>query len=229
VGENGVEEELDRPEWSTRWQQLRADRRVAAALLACIAVAAAAAWVRTSFASSSPAPAPPAPTTGDGTPTSRAPSASSSPAEVYVHVVGAVRTSGVVRLRAGARVLDAITAAGGANADADLARLNLAAPVSDGSRVAVPRVGQEAPPLDPSAVSATPGTPGSGQADNGPVNLNTASPEQLDALPGIGPATASAIVADREANGPFASVEDLLRVRGIGEAKLAQLRDLATV
>jgi competence protein ComEA len=224
------EEELARPEWSTRWQQLRSDRRVAAALLACIAVAAAAAFVRTSFASSpSPAPAPAPTTRADARDSAASPSSSLPSAEIFVHVVGAVRTSGVVRLRAGARVLDAITIAGGANADADLARLNLAAPVTDGSRVAVPRIGQEAPALDPGALSGTPGTGGSGETDTGPVNLNTATPEQLDDLPGIGPATANAIVADREANGPFASVEDLLRVRGIGEAKLAQLQDLVTV
>jgi len=146
--------------------------------------------------------------------------------------VGAVRAPGIVRVRAGARVVDAIAAAGGATADADLARLNLAAPLSDGARVAVPAVGRPPPALDPGAVSGTPaasGAAGASGATSGPVNINTATAEELDQLPGIGPTTAAAIVSDRGAHGPFASVDDLQRVRGIGPSKLEQLRDLVTV
>src|SRR5262249_31399618 len=104
----------------------------------------------------------------------------------------------------------------------DLGQLNLAAPVADGTRIAVPVTGQTVPAVTNDG--ATPAT----TAVAGPVDLNTATAAQLDTLPGIGPATAAAIVHDREENGPFASVDDLARVRGIGPAKLAQLRDLAT-
>jgi competence protein ComEA len=121
---------------------------------------------------------------------------------------------------------DAITAAGGALPEADLDAVNLAAPVIDGSRIYVPRVGEVVP-----AVVAGGGGAGSGPGGSaaGPVDLNTATAEQLDALPGIGPATARAIVTHRQANGPFRSVEDLLDVKGIGPAKLEQFRSLVTV
>jgi competence protein ComEA len=140
----------------------------------------------------------------------------------------------VVRVRAGAHVVDAVAAAGGATPDADLVRLNLAAPVVDGMRIAVPRLGAPAPEIDPAAVTGSTGAtgaadPGTGQSSGAPVNVNTATAEQLDALPGIGPATAAAIIADRAANGPFRSVDDLGRVRGIGDAKLEQLRGLVAV
>jgi competence protein ComEA len=152
---------------------------------------------------------------------------------VVVDVVGAVRRNGVVRLRPGARVVDAIEAAGGALPTADLTRLNLAAALADGARVAVPVFGAPAPGVDPAAVSGSPAPdPGAGSgapAADSPVNLNTANAQQLDALPGVGPATAAAIISDREEHGPFRSVNDLGRVRGIGDAKLEQLRKLVTV
>jgi competence protein ComEA len=205
-------------------------------LLACVAVAAAFAWYR----AGSSAAAPPAPTTATTFadrvthPTSATTTTTTVPAFVVVDVVGAVRRNGVVRLRAGARVVDALAAAGGATADADLVRLNLAAPVTDGARIAVPRLGAPAPPVDPAAVSGAVVPAGSGDtgappSSASPVDLNTATAEQLDALPGIGPATAAAIIADRGANGPFRSVDDLGRVRGIGDAKLEQLRGLVRV
>ncbi|HUI47080.1 MAG TPA: ComEA family DNA-binding protein [Acidimicrobiia bacterium] len=216
-------------EFATRWNEWRGDRRIAAALLACVSVAAAFAWFHSRSASApasppSAAPAGPAPTLETATTTTiRAP-------EIVVDVVGAVRRGGIARLRAGARVVDAIAAAGGPLADADLVRLNLAAPLTDGARIAVPRIGAPAPSVDPTAVS---GASGDGTDDapspSAPVNLNTATVEQLDALPGIGPATAAAIIQDREAHGPFRSVNDLGRVRGIGDAKLAQLHDLVAV
>src|SRR5205085_8316142 len=128
--------------------------------------------------------------------------------EIVVDVVGAVRVAGVVTLPANARVLDAIRAAGGAVAGADLERLNLAAKLGDGARVAVPLVGQPPPVIDPGAVSgaAGPSTDGStaGNGDPGaPININTASETQLEDLPGIGPTLAAAIVAERERNGPL--------------------------
>jgi len=220
--------EPPRGEWAARWHEWRGDRRVAAALLACVAVAAAVAWFRAG-ATSPEAPPPAAASGPDGTRASTTTSTRPAPA-IVVDVVGAVRRRGVFRLPAGARVIDAIDAAGGATPSADLTRLNLAAALADGSRVAVPAVGGSVPAVDPAAVSGAP-PPGGGGAPSAstPVNLNTANAEQLDALPGVGPATAAAIIDDRETHGPFRSVGDLGRVRGIGDAKLEQLRDLVTV
>lgn len=140
--------------------------------------------------------------------------------QVVVHAAGALHLPGVYRLDAGARVDDVVAAAGGLAPDADTDRLNLAASVSDGERVYVPRLGQEAPAV----VGAGPSASSSGPAP--PVALNTATVGELDGLPGIGPATAGAIVAFRDQHGPFGSVDELLDVRGIGPAKLDQLRPL---
>lgn len=151
--------------------------------------------------------------------------------QVTVHVAGAVNSPGVVTLPAGSRVVDAITAAGGAAADADTDQLNLARQVTDGEQVRVPRIGQDA-----SAWQTPPGPPASpaAGASGGPtgqesVNINTASAAELEALPGIGPALAQRIVDHRQQHGPFASVDDLLDVPGIGRAKLEALKGAATV
>ena len=150
------------------------------------------------------------------------------PKSLTVHVAGAVARSGVYELAPSARVIDAVTAAGGPVADADLDGLNLAAQLADGQRVYVPRAGEVNPAAVPSGV---PGVVGTADADGnrGPVDLNTATAAALESLPGVGPATAAAIVHDRTRNGPFVSVEDLERVPGIGPAKLAALRDQVTV
>jgi competence protein ComEA len=220
-----------RESFAERVQELRSDRRVAGALLACVALAAGIAWWRASAAPASvPAAAPS--TTSSAASTVVATSTTNAETAVVVDVVGAVRAPGVVKLSTGARVVDAIAAVGGAKANADLARLNLAAVVADGARIAVPAFGEPAPAVDPAAVTESGvnnSTSESGGSAHGPVNLNTATEADLDSLPGIGPATAAAIVADRAAHGPFAAVDDLARVRGIGDAKLAQLRDLVTV
>ncbi len=159
----------------------------------------------------------------------------SQPAELVVHAAGAVARPGLYRLPSGSRVDDLVDAAGGLAPEADANRLNLAAPLVDGSRVYVPRVGE------PEPAAITPGPPGGagGEAAGGspsattapgpPVNLNTATIEQLDTLPGVGPTTAQAILDYRAENGPFRTVDDLLDVRGIGDAKLAELRDRVTV
>jgi competence protein ComEA len=153
--------------------------------------------------------------------------ASGEPAEVVVHVAGAVHSPGVQRLSAGARIVDAVEAAGGAMADADLALVNLAAPVEDGQQVYLPRIGEEPP------VPAGGGGSGANGANGDPsgvaVHVNTASAEELEQLPGVGPVIAEAIVAHRDQHGPFSSVDDLVAVRGIGDAKLEALRDHATV
>jgi len=148
------------------------------------------------------------------------------PEVVVVHVAGSVLLPGVYELAQGARVVDAVTAAGGLAASADHTRLNLAAPVTDGERVYVPAVGEDPPPPVPGS-AASPS--GAGSTTAGPVDLNTADEAALDALPGVGPATAAAIVEHRTRIGRFSSVDQLLDVRGIGEAKLEALRDLVTV
>jgi competence protein ComEA len=150
-------------------------------------------------------------------------------AEVVVHVAGAVARPGVQRLVGGDRVIDAVDAAGGAVPDADLGRINLAAPLVDGQQIYVPRVGEVPPPAvgGTGAIGTTAG--GTATAPGQPVNLNTASAAELETLPGVGPTTAAAIIAHRETNGPFTAVDQLLDVRGIGDAKLAQLRDLVAV
>lgn len=137
-----------------------------------------------------------------------------------VHVSGAVRTPGVVRLPERARVADAIDAAGGAMPDARLDRLNLARVVADGERVHVPRVGEDAPP---------PEEPGSRAIlPDGRLDLNLATQAELETLPGVGPARAQAIIAEREAR-PFRVPGDLRRVPGIGEATFQRLAPLVAV
>ena len=156
-----------------------------------------------------------------------------SPAETTVHVDGAVVSPGVYALEgASPRVNDAVLAAGGLLPDADTSPLNLAATISDGDKVHVPTREEVASGVvaSPAAVGSldalAPGTKGGGgAAGEGIVNINAATAAELDELPGVGPSTAAAIVEDREANGPFSSVEDLMRVSGIGEKKFAKLKD----
>jgi competence protein ComEA len=159
-----------------------------------------------------------------GTAADPAPTTTTAPPAVVAHAAGAVQAPGVYHLEPGDRAADLVAAAGGAAPDADLQQLNLAAPVTDGERVYVPRVGEVvAPPV------ADPAAPGASGDVGGPVNLNTATAEQLEELPGVGPAIAAAIIDERDRRGRFATVDDLLDVRGIGDARLEQLRDLVTV
>lgn len=147
--------------------------------------------------------------------------------EALVHVAGAVRRPGVYRLREGMRIDDALRMAGGPTRRADLAAVNLAAEVEDGRQVLVPERARRAAPAGPATAvaggSAPAGAPGA------PVNLNSATLEQLDALEGIGPATAQSILDFREEHGGFGSVEELGEIPGIGEKRLATLREAVTV
>jgi competence protein ComEA len=146
-------------------------------------------------------------------------------ATVVVHVAGAVARPGVLVMPAGARVIDAVEGAGGALADADLDRLNLAAKLVDGQRVLVAKVGAVGV-ADAAGASGAAGAPGEVGAV---IDLNTATSAQLESLPGIGPTLAAAIVAERDRRGGFRSVNELREVRGIGEARFADLRERVTV
>jgi competence protein ComEA len=137
-------------------------------------------------------------------------------APLFVNVVGAVRRPGLYRLKEGARVADAVTRAGGPTPKAQIELVNLAARIADGEQIVVPRRGLGAP-----AAGAAGGT-----AAAGPVHLNSATLEQLDALPGVGPVTAQKILDYRQKHGSFGSVDELDAVSGIGPARLGTLRDL---
>ena len=163
-----------------------------------------------------------------------------------MHVTGAVRDPGVYALAANARIVDAVRAAGGATSSADLERINLAQSLLDAEQVFVPRRGSQrtattvAPRHRPRRTSPTTSSIGAQNGVPAPVsppvgvpvpvaptarvNLNTATVEQLDALPGVGPATARAIVSYRTRRGPFAKVEDLLNIDGIGPKKLESIK-----
>ena len=162
------------------------------------------------------------------------------PLRIAVHVVGAVQQPGVYHLAAGSRGDDAVRLAGGATSQADLKRVNLAAMLVDGQQLWIPRVGERipqntlpntSPNAVPNAVSGAGAPPNAVPSTGVPalVDINQATVADLDRLPGIGPSTARAIVDHRTRNGPFASVDDLLAVRGIGPAKLAELRALVRV
>jgi competence protein ComEA len=170
--------------------------------------------------------------------------------DITVHVIGAVVAPGVYTLVASSRVVDAVEAAGGATAQADLSSLNMALPLADADQVYVPpRSGNTARPVPPTtkvrrtnptvvtvpqaiASATTFPTPTGAVSSPSPsavVNINTADVALLETLPGVGPSTAKSIVAHRQANGPFGKPEDLLDVRGIGEGKFADMKQFVTV
>jgi competence protein ComEA len=144
---------------------------------------------------------------------------------LVIHVAGAVRVPGVYRLRSGARVDDAVQRAGGATRRADLGGLNLAAELEDGRQVLVPERARGGGATGAAAGGVTAPEPAPGQ----PLNLNTATLEQLDTLSGIGPLTAQKILDFREERGGFGSVEELGEIPGIGEKRLATLREEVTL
>ncbi len=144
---------------------------------------------------------------------------------LVVHVVGEVQRPGLYRLRDGARIADAVRRAGGARHGADLAALNLAAPLVDGVQVLVPSRAATEPGASSSSGGGVAGGAAAGVAA---VSLSSATVEELDELPGVGPITAQKIVDYRAEHGPFASVDDLDAVPGIGPTRIEQLRDLVT-
>ena len=193
-------------------------RQIALYGLALLALALLAAWYAARGGGGGPAPAAeaaPAIKLDDG-----------RGEALVVHVAGAVRHPGVYRMRTGARVDDAVTRAGGPRRRADLSALNLAAQLEDGRQVLVPLRAPAASGA-PAPVAAAPGA--SAAAPTQPLNVNTATPEQLDELDGIGPTTAQHIIDYREEHDGFRSVEELDQVPGIGETRLASLREQVTV
>jgi competence protein ComEA len=144
---------------------------------------------------------------------------SAAPIRLVVHVAGAVRRPGVYRFRDGQRVADAVARAGGSTRNADLSALNLAAPLSDGVQVLVPATA-------PVAAGGSPSGAAGKSLAGGKVHLSSASADELDELPGVGPVTAQNIVDWRTQHGPFRTLEDLDAIPGIGPARIEQLRDL---
>ena len=167
--------------------------------------------------------------------------------DITVHVVGAVMAPGVYTLRPGSRVVDAVDAAGGVTVDADTALVNMALPLTDADQVFIPNRGAAhatRPTMKPATKHTNPTHPTVPQAiaaattqaqapDSGPgkgiVNINTADAIALESLPGVGPSTAKAIIAHRQANGPFGKIEGLLDVKGIGDGKFAEMKPFVTV
>jgi competence protein ComEA len=149
-------------------------------------------------------------------------SAGASAAAIIVDVAGWVREPGVYEFTSGDRVIDAIDRAGGPRKGAELTTLNLAAPLTDGTQIVIPK---------PGSSSGDPGSSGDGSTSGGTtlININSASETELEGLPGVGPVTAAAIVDYRTQNGPFATVDDLIDVTGIGPSTLEQIRPFATV
>jgi competence protein ComEA len=149
--------------------------------------------------------------------------APSQPSSLTVHVVGAVATPGVISLPVGSRAGDAVAAAGGLRGDAEASAVNLARVLADGEQLVIPVKGAV-----PEAGTGAGGSGAGSRGAGGKVNLNTCGVAELDTLPGVGPATADKIVADREKNGPFRRPEDLMRVPGIGAKRFDSLKDLVT-
>ncbi len=236
-----------RPATLAWFDRIRGDARVGvAALLAC-ALVAGLVWYRVgvggagaSESSGAARTAAEATRTSASASTTRPSNATSSATgaatrakggstELVVHVAGAVVRPGIVRLRTGARVVDAIEAAGGARPEADLDQLNLAAKVADGQRIGVGIPGRPATAVGATGAAAAGSTDGSTGSGTGLLNLNTATQAEIEALPGIGPVLGAAILRERDERGGFRSVDELRSVRGIGEMRFADLRDLVTV
>jgi competence protein ComEA len=215
------------PSWRERLERMRGSRKESWVLVAVIGAAILGAlvlWMRGAPA----VVAPPAQASAEGAPAPEALGA--TPPEggvVLVHVAGAVRRPGLYELPAGARVADAIDSAGGPRRNADLDTVNLAQVLSDAMKVEIPTRGQavSAPP----SPGATPGLAVGGTTSGGVVSLNSADLAALEAIPGIGPVKAAAILQYRDEAGSFSTVEELLDVTGIGPATLESIRPYVTI
>ena len=155
---------------------------------------------------------------------------------VMVHVIGEVNSPGVVKLEEGARIIDAIQAAGGKTEEADLSKVNLAYVIEDGTQIYIPRINENLNQVElisgeagHSIIVTNTKTQDNENQQNSKVNINTANKEKLETLPGIGETTAQKIIDYREQNGKFNKIEDLKNVSGIGEAKFNSLKDKITV
>lgn len=230
-------EQHERVKRMDRWaEKLLGHKAVVVAILVVIAAASGLAMASfnsrssgVSFERSDEASASEVRGSGDASPDDESSAKSSSAAEVYVDVDGAVVRPGVYRLKDGARVSQAIDAAGGLTSEADVTGLNRASKITDGQKIYVPTVGeQQAAAAVGGAESGAATTPGAGSS-SGLVNINTASAAELQTLSGIGPSMAQSIIDERTKNGAFASVDDLMRVSGIGEKKLAKIKDCICV
>ena len=222
-----------------RFHEWRDDTRFGVVVLVVVAVVAGVVWYRIGMSGGDDAAAAPSAVSAPTTATTTAPAAAKAAAatattpsggvgaKIVVHVAGAVAHAGVVELAGNARIIDAIKAAGGAQADGDLDRLNLAAKLADGERVYVAKVGQADPGVLGSASAGA--SSGAASGATATINLNTATQAQLETLPGIGPTYAHAIIAQRQASGGFKSVNELRNVRGIGDTRFAELAPLVTV
>lgn len=213
------------PSWRRRLLDLLEfrPRETAALGVLCLAIVAGAAFA---YARSLPKPA--AESLASPLPAATGVATPGPAGSIFVHVAGAVAKPGVYELPAGARVIDGITAAGGATSAADVSAINLARPLTDGERVYVPRRG-EVPPGEAAGGPDATGGASSGAVASGKVNINTASVAELETLPGIGEVIAQRIVDYRTQHGPFRSVRDLLKVEGIGQKKFESLQDHVTV
>jgi competence protein ComEA len=201
------------------------DRFVLAGIGGALLLAGAAGWMLLAPGPAAPTQSPEPVALGSDSPTPSDGASPSTDAELVIDVEGGVAEPGIQRLPAGSRVADAIVAAGGFSPEADVAlasrQLNLAAALSDGQQIYVPRQGEAAGSGGGPGGSAAPST-------GGPVNLNQATPEELDALPGIGPVTVQKIVAARQEQ-PFRTLDELVERKVLTSSQLTKIRDLVTV
>lgn len=149
--------------------------------------------------------------------------------KIVVHIAGAVRKEGIVELNDGARIVDAINKAGGLNENADLSKVNLAFIISDGQKIYIPFIGEEAEISTESGENVIQDNNNEGSSNNSLVNINTASLSQLLELPGVGNSTAQKILDYRNENGKFKSIEDIKNVSGIGDSKFNNIKNFITV
>lgn len=206
------------------------DRKVKVFLLTLVVALSAGIAIKTFVSFKAPQAAPAALEPAGHTSQNAGPTSQNGSQEIVVYVTGAVVKQGLVRLPLGSRLADALLSAGQAQ-DSDLTNLNLAEKLRDGQKIVVPRVGEQAAagvgPVQGSGSNTVGTSSGSGMA--GKININTAGAKELDAIPGIGPATAEKIIAFRNEKGPFNRPEDIKQVPGIGEKKFAEMAEFITV